>query len=337
MKRVSSAVLFLFFLGQVLQADLVKRGQAGFRFLEHPVSAEAIGRGGLGLTLIHNSNAVYWNPSGIGWLDSRFDLAANRTLGIADIDYNTVAFSFRLGNKSVLALDVLDMDYGELVGTRRADNEQGYVETGTFSPDAYSVGITFSQKVSDRFSYGVRTKYAYQYLGSPWVSLEGKSIDDTSLVIGTKKYSLGEMALDIGVTYDFLVNGVRFGAVLQNFSRETKYARDKFPLPFNVGFSLSLSPLSLVPGGTGGNNLMVGLETIHARDFREKVKFGAEYLYGDMLILRSGYMGNYDERGFTAGVGMRSSLSSMNIRLDYAYEAFGIFGPVHTVSLGLGY
>jgi hypothetical protein len=48
-------------------------------------------------------------------------------------------------------------------------------------------------------------------------------------------------------------------------------------------------------------------------------------------------MSNYDERGFTAGVGVRQSVSGTNLRVDYAYEPFGIFGAVHFISLGISY
>ena len=317
------------------ESKFIKRGQVGFRFLENPVSAEAIGRGGLGIVTIQNANAVFWNPSGIGWIDGRFDFCANYTRSIADINYSSLAGAVNLGNYGIIALDYLGMDYGDFTGTRRANNAQGFEYTGTFSPNAYSFGLTYSQKVSDRFSYGVRGKYAVQNLGSVWVGLEGSDVDDTSLVMGKKSYSLSEPAIDIGATYDFLSHGLRFGAVMQNFSRELRYEREKFPMPFSVSFSLSAKPLLFVTSDKIANDLTIGFETCHPRDFKEKIKFGAEYFYDNILIVRTGYMGNYDERGLTLGLGVRKSYLNMNLRIDYSFQDFGVFNSVHTFSFGV--
>jgi len=316
-------------------SEIVKKGQVGLRFLQNPVSAEAIGRGGLGLVSFRNSNAVFWNPSGLGWLDGKIDFNASYTQGIADINYSAMVGAYNLGKYGVVALDFLGMDYGEFYGTRRADNDQGYIDVGTFQPTAFAVGMTYSQKVSNRFSYGIRVKYAYQDLGTALIGTEGTDVDDTTLVIEPKDYKRGEPAIDIGATYDFLSHGIRFGAVVRNFSREIKYERYKFPMPFAVGFSMVVKPLTLFNFDTQRHDLEIGFETEHPRDFKEKVKFGAEYCYNQLLILRTGYMFNYDERGLTFGMGICKEINLVELRLNYAYQDFGIFNSVHTFSIGL--
>lgn len=338
-KKISILLVYLliFSIFNTTNAEIIKKGQTGFRFLENPISAEAIGRGGLGLVNFTNSNTVFWNPSGLGWMEGKFDFNSNYTKGIANINYSSFVGAINLGKYGVLALDFLNMDYGEFYGTRRANNEKGFEDTGVFSPNAYAVGLTFSQKVSDRFSYGVRSKYAVQDLGSTWIGLEGTDVTDTNLVIGKKDYSHGEPAIDIGATYDFLSNGLRFGAVVRNFSREIKYERKNFPLPFLVSFSLSLKPLSFSKLDKNTHSLIVGFETCHPRDFKEKVKIGAEYTYQNILIIRSGYMVNYDERGLTFGAGIRQTYADVKLRFDYAFQDFGIFNSVHTFSFGLTY
>jgi len=113
------------------------------------------------------------------------------------------------------------MDYGEFYGTRVAATPEDYVETGTFTPYAYALGISFSQKVSDRFSYGVhlqaRNAESSERLGGArrrgYHRLPG-------LLIKKRKYEESEFALDVGAYYDFFYNGIRFGATLQNISRE---------------------------------------------------------------------------------------------------------------------
>jgi hypothetical protein len=75
----------------------------------------------------------------------------------------------------------------------------------------------------------------------------------------------------------------------------------------------------------------------HPRDFKEKIKFGAEFTSHDLISLRAGFMDNYDERGLTAGFGLNKKLSEAGFRLDYAFQDFGVFGGVHIFSFGVTY
>ncbi|MBI4428322.1 MAG: PorV/PorQ family protein [Ignavibacteriales bacterium] len=331
---LSALVAALLF--QPVAGQIVKKAQVGFRFLENPISAEVIGRGGVGVTTTTNSGGIFWNPSLIVWISSDIDVGLNYTKGIADIDYNAVSAAFRLGELGVVGVSGLMMDYGTFYGTRRSDNADGFEETGSFSPSALALGVAFSQKVSDRFSYGVHVKYARQDLGSAWVAPTGTTFGDAGFTVSQRGYAESGFALDVGAFYDFLYNGIRFGATLQNISREIRYENEPFPMPFAVSFGVTVEPL-LFFSESERNVLVLSFESRHPRDYKEKVKFGGEYRFMEIFVGRAGYMMNYDERGFTAGFGVRQDLEGVPLRLDYAYEAFGIFGAVHHVSLGLSY
>lgn len=332
------AVIFLIIGNiRIFAGGIIKKGQVGFRFLENPISAEAVGRGGLGTAMLSNANAVFWNPGGLGWIERKMDFSLNYTKGIAEINHTAVAGAYNWTGVGVFAIDLIAMDYGDFYGTRRADNEQGFVDTGVFSPGAWAIGIAFSQRVSDRFSYGVHLKYARQDLGSAWVGTAGKDVDDPNLVITQKSYAQSEPALDIGAIYDFLLHGIRFGAAIQNISREVRYEKERFPLPFAVSFSLTIDPWSFFRPEDKANTLVIGFESRHPRDFKEKIKFGAEFTSHNVLCLRAGFMENYDERGLTAGFGLQKNVANTNLRLDYAFQDFGVFDAVHIFSFGVAY
>jgi len=314
-----------------------KKAQVGFRFLQNPVSAEAIALGGMGVVGIENANTVFWNPSGLGWIDAPYDVAASYTAGIADINYGAVAGSFKLGRNGMMAIDITYMDYGVFNGTQRADNEQGFIETGAFTPTAYAAGVSYAQRVSDRFSYGVRLKYAYQNLGPVTIGTEGADVDDTLLVTDVVENKHGEPAIDIGATYDFNDSGIRFGAVIQNVSREVTYVREAFPLPFAVSFSLHADVLKLMDKESQQHGLVVGIESTHPRDYKEKLKIGCQYTYLKAFIVRAGYRLNYDQRGFTFGVGFRQKIGGMKLRIDYALESYGVFKAVNTFTVGTSF
>jgi len=324
-------------------AQIEKKAQTGFRFLENPVSAEVIGRGATGVTTTLDANGIFWNPAELGWVRKDIDVALNRTQGIADINYNAIAAAFHLWENGVLGVSFLSMDYGTFYGTRVSNNAQGYEETGEFTPHAFALGVAFAQKVSDRFSYGVHLKYVYQNLGNAFVAPNGTTFGDPDFVISARGYSSASwtwywpLALDVGAYYDFLYKGLRFGASLTNISREEKYENEEFPMPFAVSFGLMVEPLQFFMGGSDAEALRVCVESRHPRDYDQKVKFGAEYSFLEAFTARVGYMSNYDERGLTAGIGIHYDVSGIPLRLDYAYEAFGIFGGVHHISLGASY
>ncbi|MGE5314887.1 MAG: PorV/PorQ family protein [Acidobacteriota bacterium] len=331
--RTCSAV----FLASLLCASagvsqIQKKAQVGFRFLENPTAAEAVGRGGTGILTTMNSNALFWNPALTGWQTSAVDLSLNHTRYIADINYSAGAATFRLGSFGVLGASLLMMDYGTFYQTYAVDksvNEQGYVETGTFSPKSYALGLSFSQQVSDRFSYGVQLKYVAQDLGDAWVA------QDVNIV--ERGYKANAMALDIGAVYDFAYKGIKFAATMQNISKEIRYENESFPLPFAVSFGACVQPLTFIDESDAMKALMLTVESRHQRDFGEKLKVGAEYKAYEFFALRAGYMTGYDERGFTAGLGITYPVSGVPLRADYAYEPFGVFGGVHYLSLGVSY
>jgi hypothetical protein len=339
MRKITYLSLLLILITGLPQnlSAVEKKAQVGFRFLQNPVSAEAIAMGGMGVVGIENVNTVFWNPSGLGWVEQNYDMSANYTRGIADINYGALAASVKAGNTGVLALDMTYMDYGVFNGTRRADNEAGFEETGQFTPTAYALGLSYAQRVSDRFAYGVRLKYAHQNLGFVTVGVSGTDVSDTALVTGDVEYKHGEPAIDIGATYDFTESGLRFGAVIQNVSREVKYVRESFPLPFAVSFSLHADMMKLFGKEQELHRLLFGVESVHPRDYREKVKFGLEYAYFKAFFVRAGYRLNYDQRGLTFGVGLDQTLGAVRLRLDYAYENFGVFKGVNTFSVGTSF
>jgi hypothetical protein len=332
-----ATICLLMFVALALNAQVEKKAQVGFRFLENPVSAEVIGRGGTGVATLSNSDGIFWNPALLGNISAGVDIGLHTTRFIADINYYAVSVSVPIKDVGVIGLSFLSMDYGTFYGTRLAANSDGYEETGTFSPKSTAIGLAFSQKVSDRFSYGVHVKYALQDLGLAWVAEVGKDINDSSIVKTERGYVKDGVAFDVGACYDFNYKGVRFGAVLQNVSQEYQYENQKFPMPFAISFGVSVEPLQFFGDRDENNVVVLDVESRHPRDYQEKIKIGGEYRYMNTFILRTGYMANYDERGFTAGLGLIQTLEGVNFRLNYAFEPFGIFGAVHHISLGVMY
>ncbi len=333
-----TVMIFLFIAGfSATEAQINKKAQVGFRFLENPISAEVVGRGMVGVVNTNNSDGIFWNPALTSLIESSVDLSFNHTRGIADINYNAVSAAVKVLDFGVVGFSLLAMDYGTFYQTVRANNDQGYIETGTFSPVGMGAGISFAQMISNNFSYGVHAKYVYQNLGEAWISTRGESLSDSNLVLEKKDYTQGTIALDIGAYYDFHYNGIKFGAVLQNISKELRYEQQNFPLPFAVSFGATVEPLLFMMDKMNDHSFVLSFESRHPRDFGEKLKIGAEYNFAGLFFARGGYSTNYDERKWSAGVGVNYTVSGFPLRLNYAIQPYGIFGNVHYISIGIGY
>lgn len=332
-ERIISVVCISLLFSITLTAQIEKKAQVGFRFLENPVSAEVMGKGGVGVVNQYSANSIFWNPALTGKIKSTIDVGLNHTKGMADINYNALAIAYKAEGIGVFTASIISMDYGDFYGTVRAPTSEGYIETGTFSPAAYAVGLGFSQAVTDRFSYGVHLKYAYQDIGEAYIST-GASFEDSLFSLSTIQYNKGVFAADIGAFYDFMYKGIKFGATLQNISAEVKYEVQEFPLPFAVSFGATIEPLLFFLKNNETHALILSIETRHPRDFGEKVKLGAEYNFEDVLLVRAGYQMNYDERDWTAGLGLKQEIVGAQIRIDYAIEPFG---NRHFISVGFAY
>lgn len=89
---------------------------------------------------------------------------------------------------------------------------------------------------------------------------------------------------------------------------------------------------------TGGLHLWtLAAEFVHPNDGPEKMNFGTEYAFRDLLKLRGGYRFNYDEAGMTLGAGLNLGVSSYALALGYAYWDFGRLGATHIVSMGFSF
>lgn len=80
--------------------------------------------------------------------------------------------------------------------------------------------------------------------------------------------------------------------------------------------------------------LSLSVEALHPSDSPEKLNFGVEYTYKNLLSLRGGYKLNYDEENFTFGLGLSGLNIGIPVNLDFAYLNFNRLGSVVKVGLG---
>jgi hypothetical protein len=319
------------------QVNVKKTAQTSMKFLSIPIGARGSAMGEAFSAVAGHSEAMYWNPAGIRDVD-HVDISAHYNKWIADISYQNIAAVYNAESIGFFGLNVSSVNYGTFYGTRRSEvSPDGYVETGEFSPDAFYAGLTYARTISDNFSFGVNLKYIYQNLGSAYVGAEGGTTTEENKTVETKNSLL---AFDLGVLYYTGYKDLRLAVVAQHLSKEVNYVEsygERYPLPYVVKAGLAMDILPFFLPENSEHVLTVAFDVLHPRDYSERVHFGFEYVFNEILAVRGGYKFNYDEDNLSIGIGVMPIVSNVSLRFDYAYNPFGVFDGVHRISFGTAF
>jgi hypothetical protein len=323
-KTILTSLLLVFAFTTVSEAQLKKLAQSGFQFLKIDVGARASSMAGAMTLSSYDANTVFYNPAGLGRMNMQFDFMANNTQWIADIQYNAIAGAYNAGDLGTFGLHFLFVDYGEIIGTRVAQNDQGFVETGNVDVGAYSLGLSYSRNLSEQFTIGGTVKFVSQKLGSNLMPNES-----------TKENSASGISFDFGTIFYPGWESFRFGMSVRNFGAELEYEQESFELPltFTAGVAMNVFDLSAIEDQT----LLISLDVVHSRDYTERISLGAEYILYNMIALRGGYNSNHDIESFSAGLGMFYEFTGLKVKVDYSYSAMKYFDGVNRFTVGFSF
>lgn len=319
--KITGLILCLSFSGSLAQEKIA---QTGFQFLSVGTYARATAMAEAITTLEGTPMALFYNPAGLTRSESTVQFSANQTSWIADIDYFSSALSVSIkgGEAGVVGLSFLFVNYGTIIGTVVAPNEQGFIETGNIEPHAVQYGLGYAKALSDRFSVGAHVKYVNQSIGEAFVP----QTDSTQAAID---FSADVVAFDFGTLYHTGFKSLKFGMSIRNFSNEVAFEREDFELPltFRVGFSIDA--FDFFGQSSESQSFNISFDTVNPRSLNEYLSIGGEYQLMDVLALRGGYASGQDNYGLSGGLGIRTR----NIVLDYSYTPFELFNDIHRFSV----
>ncbi|RJP69117.1 MAG: hypothetical protein C4539_08115 [Ignavibacteriales bacterium] len=312
------AILILFYSFNCIngQDNFNKVAQSGMQYLKIGVDAAIVGKGEAGISTVTGLSSMFWNPAGLSGIDN-YEVMFSHNAWIADISMNTAAVGINVDNVGVFGLSVLWMDYGVLYKTSVATSIEesaalGYVDEGTFSPIDMAISLAYSKKISEQFSVGGQVRFLYEDYGTnETISLTGD--------ISSTKNRMTAFCFDLGTIYNTGFKSLAFSMTIQNFSPDLRYQYEAFstPLTFKIGASMNL--LDFVDN-TSRSKVMLAVDAIHPRDYSERLNVGLEYDHLGIFQLRGGYRMNYDEGNYTAGAGLKYSISNnVGVRLDMSY------------------
>ncbi len=321
------------------EVETDKRAQTGMKFLSTSVDARASAIGSaLTAELVGSSTSMFYNPASMGFMEGRMHAAATNMGFIADIGYTQASIAFRPGsggNFGVVGVSLVSVDYGDFNYNVRANNEDGFLQLGTYQPTAMAVGVGYARSFGDRFSAGANVKLVFQDLGTGFATSQDF---DSGVVATTEDYSAQTVAFDFGIVYATGFESLVIGMSARNFAQEQTYVRERFELPltFQIGMSMNLVDLTSIDPDM--HSIQLHVDAQRPRDFAEHVRFGLEYTLMNIVSIRGGFeqLGVSEEQGLSAGAGLRYAFGNFRVGADYAYTQFGVFGAVNRIGLQIG-
>ena len=307
-----------------LNAEIKKVAQSGYQFLKIDADARAAAMGGAFTLVGTGASSMFYNPAGMTEQPLSIDFFSTQTNWLADIGYYTLGVTKKLGNFGVIGFSMQTSDYGSIIGTRVADNTDGFIETGNIEVEALAMGVSFAKRLTDRFSVGGQVKFVSQSLGN------------TLMPDGSEKSNKTDgLAYDFGTIYYPGIKSFRFGMGVRNFSKNFKYEDDSFPLPLTFTMGVALDVMDFVGSFGENHNLLVEVDAVHPIDYTERVNMGIEYGFKKIFFLRGGYKFNHDTEGLSLGIGFSIRLIGLMTKLSYSFNDAGSFSPVNRISMGI--
>jgi opacity protein-like surface antigen len=315
--------------------DQQKLAQTSMKFLAASVDARAAALGNAVNTLQMGATSMFYNPAGMAGVSGFGHFSAGNMQWLAGIDYTQTSVAVRPndGAYGTFGLSLRYVDYGDIQGTIRADNQQGFEETGTVNPSSFSVGLGYANALTERISIGGTVKFAQQDLGDSVVDPSG----------ATESNTFSAPAFDFGVRYESNFRGVTFAMNARNFAPAVEYEQNTFELPLLLSVGLSADVLELTNPGSDlleNHSLLITTEGMTPRDLEEQGRFGGEYTFMDIFSVRGGYAFPFGEvsQEWSLGAGIDLDLSDdFTIGADYTFQQQDRFDGVNRVSVDVGF
>jgi hypothetical protein len=322
-------------------------------FLTISPDARSGGMADVGVAISPDANSMYWNAAKLAFSDKDMGFALSvtpwlRKLGINDMSLSYLAGYKKLSKQEAIGVSMNYFNMGSITFTDAQGN--AYQD---FKPKEFSLAVTYSRKLSEKFSIAPTIKYIYS-------NLSGNLTINNSTT--TKPGNAA--AIDLGAFYttDTKVQGmdskISFGAVISNFGSKISYTtssnKDFLPTNLKVGgaFQIQIDQYNKFIIAADANKLLVPTPPIRdslgnvvngkenknrsiwsgafgsftdapggAKEELREVMLSAavEYWYNNLFALRGGYFNENKYKGnrkyFTLGVGLRYEMFG----LDFAY------------------
>jgi hypothetical protein len=314
-----------------------KVGTTAAQFLGISVGPRAAAMGGAYVASNEDVTSLYWNPGAVAQA-GKSQLVFSNTDWLVGTKFRWFGFLLSLDEQNAVGISLTQLDYGEEdVTTVALPNGTGE----RWSAQDMSIAVTYSRRLTDRFSMGGSIKYIDQRVWNE---------------------SASTFAFDLGLLFVTGFNDMRLGVSMSNFGGEMKLdgrdllqrvdidplnsgsnkalvgslKTDSWPIPllFRVGVAMDVYKDEMW-------RFTVAADALRPNDNDESVNVGGEFGWSDMVFLRGGYksvFGQGAEDGLSLGAGVKYTAAGLGaLEVNYAFTKFGLFGNLNTIALGFSF
>lgn len=300
----------------VLSVLLAASGVAGNRsgtvtgqFLKLPVNARAAAMGNAQVALAEGASSMGYNPAGI-LSTNQFAFGATYNQWFADITHSFMGVSANLGEWGMIGVGTVILATDEMAVTT-AQFPEGTGET--FKSIEYAFTFTYGRQISEEFGLGLSAKYVHS-------NLYNNALPASAI------------AFDIGSLYDIPVLRTRLGISITNLGRDLKYINEQYSLPTTLRFGARTTLHQ-----SEEHALFAAVQVGRPNDADEQYNAGVEYVFQNLIALRTGYRFNYDTENWSGGMGVSLSSLGLDGRLDYSYTNYSFLPGTHMFSMEIGF
>ncbi len=324
-------VLFILLTSGVLYAGSLfeflggqKKGTTALLFLKIAPGGTQVSMGNTGVSFAEDATCLYWNPALASFVKTPSAFSISYRRWVADQNY-----AFTGGIKSFGKYQRIGVYFVGLSSGYFKETDENHPEgTGEYiSSSDFAMGIVYARNVSDRFSFGLTAKFAYENLAGVY--------GYTGLLDVGTLYQVGYRDIQIGVSLSNL--GPDFalkGKYLSQSSDSTNYDSYSVPVIYRIGFKGKLKEWFLG-----------AFEIEKPSDDVEQFKVGFSFIPTDFVDLNIGFRLNntppgssYLTRGVNFGFTVRKMMGLYKgFYLSYAAEQMGYLGISHVITTGVNF
>jgi hypothetical protein len=312
----------LYLLPFIIIGQIYDPGATGYTFLKLGVGIRPVAMGNAFTALSDDGNAVFWNPAGLGIVESYYvsGMAMNH---LTFINYYNLTSAIPIGKPGGIGFGLSYLTGTDVEYSERGEPGEEFKNSDMLLNIGY--GKSFKRrKIVVSFGSAVKAVRSQLY-----------------------RYSAYGVLLDGGVILN-IYKYLYFGTVLKNFGTPRKFIErwEYPPLNFRQGFAFKL-PFSQ-------NSLALGFDYSVYPDVKPTFSFGGEVRFRGLKLMESdgqerisgfsimgGYQSGYEAgawSGFSFGFSVELTiLEGLYLDIAALLLSYGDLGSSERIALGLNY
>lgn len=307
MKNIST-VLFCLIVSSQIQA--LTPGNTSMNFLKIDSGARASALSGAFSSYGDDSYAIFYNPAlPLKSSSNKIDLMHYEYF--EDLNYECISAIYRINYNYSIGLGISYLYSGNIIKTVRADNMEGYSQSGNFITTDMQILFCNSFRIIEKISLGISIKYLRE------------TIDKESAIT---------FAFDTGLVtkLNLFKFNPDFSISILNLGMPVKFIEKKENLPVLIKSGISFGFSSF--GFSNKRELNFIIEVEKPSDSKLNFRLGTEIWFKDIFALRIGYkLGKNTLSSISIGAGIQINKFDLN----YAFVPYKYLNDTHRFSIGV--